>query len=62
MGSGFTQEPSSIKISELQHKTFVNIFENNSCSFIFTLIAQNSELSQLLSFGKDFSLLTHEGL
>jgi phosphopantetheinyl transferase len=62
MGSGFTQEPSSIKISELQHKTFVNIFENNSCSFIFTLIAQNSELSHLLNFGKDFSLLTHEGL
>jgi phosphopantetheinyl transferase len=59
-GSGFTQEPSSIKISELQHKTFVNIFENNSSSFIFTLIAKDFEPSQLLKFDKDFSKMKYE--
>lgn len=42
-GTGFTREPSEIKISALQDKTMVNIFENKSSSFIFTLIAKNFE-------------------
>lgn len=59
-GSGFTQEPSSIKISELQHKNFVNIFENNCSSFIFTLIAQNLDSSILPNLKIDFPELPYE--
>jgi phosphopantetheinyl transferase len=59
-GTGFTKEPSEIKIRELAFKTFTNILKNKSSSFIFTLIANNFEASQLLNFDRDFSLLTYE--
>jgi phosphopantetheinyl transferase len=58
-GFGFTKEPSEIKISELELKTFNDILKNKSSSFIFTLVAQNFETSQLLNFFKDFTLMNY---
>lgn len=43
MGIGFTQEPSSIKISELQRKIFVSMFKSKKNIFLFTMIAKNLE-------------------
>jgi phosphopantetheinyl transferase len=59
-GTGFTLEPSEIKISSLQHKTFINIFENKSSSFIFTLIAQNFEPSIYLNLNQYLQELPYE--
>jgi phosphopantetheinyl transferase len=59
-GTGFTLEPSEIKISSLKHKTFINIFENKSSSFIFTLIAQNFEPSIYLNLNQYLQELPYE--
>jgi len=60
IGTGFNREPSEIKISELQHKTLVNIFENKSSSFIFTLIAQDFEPNNYLNLKQYFTELPYE--
>jgi phosphopantetheinyl transferase len=44
MGVGFTQEPSTIKISELKNNIFVRFFLKNKRNiYLFTMIAKNFE-------------------
>lgn len=59
-GTGFTHEPSEIKISSLQHKTLISIFENKSGSFIFTLIAQDFEPNNYLNLNQYLQELPYE--
>lgn len=59
-GTGFTQEPASIKLSQLQAKTFINIFENKTNDYIFTLIAQNFDPNYFINLNQGFPELAYE--
>jgi 4'-phosphopantetheinyl transferase len=62
IGTGFTREPSDIKICKLQDKSFTDVFKNKNKSsrFIFTLIVKDFEPINLPNFKQDFLQLPYE--
>jgi phosphopantetheinyl transferase len=49
LGTGFTLEPSAIKLSQLAENSFVKFFENKGNVFIFTLIISQFKPTNFIS-------------
>lgn len=54
IGTGFTTEPSSIKIEKLQRNNYVKFLEYNKEQYLITIIVENGCLSGALDFSNDY--------
>ncbi len=54
IGTGFTTEPSSIKMDKLQKNSYVKFLEYNKQEYLISIIAENGCLSEVLDFSNDY--------